>query len=141
MRLSRPTLKGKWVRRRSRLPPSAYSASGVTATRSASRVSVAGRKTVQVAVAAADRQALLAAAAARVRRVPRAVGVADSVVVADLHVALAVHVGGVVAARVVHAVGEGAAFGCRSRQDVVLVRLIANAFHDAALFGQRGVLI
>src|SRR5688572_29081652 len=83
-------------------------------------------------------QVLLAAAFARMGRVPRAVAAALLVAVSDLRAAGAV--ARPVIAGMVGAVGIRAAVGGRTREDVVLVRLVADAVDEFAFFRQRELL-
>src|SRR4051812_3973995 len=83
-------------------------------------------------------QVLLAAAAARMRRVPRRVAAALFVGVAKLRGPGAV--ARPVVAGVVLAVGVGASVGLRAGEDVVLVGRVADAVDDAALLGERQLL-
>src|SRR5206468_3359170 len=98
------------------------------------------REAVEVAGAARADQIGLAAAAAGMRRVPRAVVAALLVRVAELGAAYAVGVARPVAAGVVHAVGIGSAVGLRAGENIVLVRRIADAVGDGALVVERNLL-
>jgi hypothetical protein len=55
----------------------------------------------------------------------------------ELHGAAAIGVAGVVAAGVVHVVGVGTAVRLGARQDVMLIRHVADAIHDCLLLRQR----
>src|SRR5262249_40354219 len=83
-------------------------------------------------------QVRLTAAAARVRRVPRAVAAALLVGVFELRRALGV--ARPVVARVVGAVGVAAAVRLRAGEDVVLVRRVADAVDRRLLLGERELL-
>src|SRR5579862_6337078 len=99
-----------------------------------------GGEAIQQARAAGGDEVRLAAAAAGVARVPRAVVAALLVGVSQLHGAAAVRVARVVAAGVVHAVGVGAPVRHRAGEDVVRVRHVADAVDDRLLLGQRDLL-
>src|SRR5262249_61122677 len=82
-------------------------------------------------------QVLLAAAAARVRRVPRDVAASGAIVVPELRAAGG-RVARPVAARVILAVGERRAVELGSGQHVVAVRRVADAVDRLALLLVRG---
>src|SRR6266487_3079444 len=97
------------------------------------------REAVQEAGTTRRHQVFLAAPAARVRRVPRRVAAAGAIVMPEL--------GGAgrparpVAARVVGAVGVGAAVGLRAGEHVVLIRRVADTLDRLALFADGGRLV
>src|SRR5215831_5733427 len=96
------------------------------------------REAIQQAGAAGGDEIRLAAPAARMRRVPRAVAAALLVGVPELRRALAV--ARPVVARVIAAVGVRAAVRLRARQNVVLIRRVADAVDGGVLFRQRELL-
>src|ERR1700687_5570240 len=111
----------------------------LTPSRTRPRTSIDG-EAVEHAGAAGGDQVRLAAAATRVRGVPRSVVATLFVHVAELHRAPAVGVAGVVAARVIHPVRVAAAVRLRACQDVVLVRCVADAVDGRVLVRQRDLL-
>ena len=114
------------------------------------------REAVEQTRAAGGHQIRLAAAAARMRGVPRTVAAALFVVMAELcrrtgrgrrgrrsgaaRRGFDVRVARPVVAGVVRRVRVSAAVGRRSRQDVVLVRHVAHAVDELLLLGQRELL-
>src|SRR5438552_9122242 len=92
---------------------------------------------IQQARAAGGDEVWLTAAAAAVRRIPRAVVATLFVRMSELHLAPAVGVARVVAAGVIHAVGVRGAVRARPREDVVRVRHVADTIVDPGLLGQR----
>src|SRR6185369_10797705 len=97
------------------------------------------REAIQETRAAGGDEVLLAAPAARVRRVPRRVAAAGAIVMPEL--GRPGRPTRPVAARVVGAVGVRAAVGLRSGEDVVLVRRIADTLDRLALLADGGRLV
>src|SRR5439155_13168254 len=100
------------------------------------------RKTIKQSRAPGALQSFIAAAARRMRRVPRKRRRARietrPVVVADHRDSVAAL--GPVAAGHILAAGERGAVGLRPGEDVVLVRRVAPAVDDLAFFGERSLL-
>src|SRR5262245_49185890 len=94
------------------------------------------REAVQQPRTAGADQVRLAAAAARVSGVPRAVVAALLIGVSELHGSSTIGIAGVIVASVIHAVGISAPVGLRSGQDVMLIRHVAHAVHGHVLFRQ-----
>ena len=97
------------------------------------------REAIQETRAAGGHEVLLAAPAARVRRVPRRVAAAGAIVMPELRRPR--RAARPVAARVIGAVGVGAAVRLRSGEDVVLIRRIADTLDRLALLADRGRLV
>src|SRR5690348_11705680 len=85
------------------------------------------RETVEQPRSAGRYQIGLTAAARRVRGIPRAVAAASSIVMAQHHAAATIRVARVIAARGIHVARNRPAERVRSREDVVLVRCVADA--------------
>src|SRR4030095_17015778 len=99
-----------------------------------------GREAVQKSGSAGAHEVRLTAAAARVRGVPRSVAAALLVGVTQLGTPHAVGVTRPIRAGVVHAVRVCPTIRLRPGEDVVLVRHVADAVDDRALFAQRDLL-